>query len=137
MAQLTKNIWSHELECQCGQCEVTIQDWEPIIILVQKCCNYFAKKYGVEKVRLDITSAARCSTWNRVPIELGGPGSTDGSQHIRCKAMDIRLFVSDEQIPPREVYEYFDRKYSACCGIGLYNSFTHFDDRVLKKRWGI
>lgn len=135
MGDLTKNISQHELDCQCGQCEITIQHWEPVIGCWQKACDYFANKYGVKKVVFVVCSGARCCVWNRVPIKNGGPGSTDGSQHIRCSAIDGKIFIGNWQVPPKEVYDYFDSQYPDSCGIGLYDSFTHFDPREACARW--
>ena len=135
MGDLTLNISQHELDCKCGNCEVTIQQHEPVIACVQKCCDYFAMKYGVEKVTLNVNSAARCYEYNRKPVSEGGPGSNDHSQHPRCSAMDIEIWIGDKQVPPRKVANYFDRNYPDSCGIGFYNSFTHFDTRAEKARW--
>lgn len=129
MGDLTKNISRHELKCQCGKCEVTIQDHEPVIQCVQKCCDYFSAQYGVERVTLKITSAARCYEHNRAI------GSNDNSQHPRCRAMDIKLYVNGKQIPPSRVFDYFDSQYHDSCGIGLYEKFCHFDTRTQKARW--
>lgn len=134
MGDLTTNISQHELDCKCGKCDVTIQDHEPVIQCVQKCCDYFARKYGVDKVVLKITSAARCYEYNRIPEDQGGPGSSDGSQHPRCSAIDHKIFVNGRQIPPAEVADYYDRNYEDSCGIKAYNSFTHFDTRASKWR---
>jgi zinc D-Ala-D-Ala carboxypeptidase len=129
MGDLTKNISQHELDCKCGKCDVTIQSHEPVIQCVQKCCDYFEQKYG-SKITLKINSAARCYEHNRAI------GSNDSSQHPRCSAMDVQLFCRGEQISPRLVYEYFDSQYDEC-GIGLYSTFTHFDTRAVRARWGV
>ncbi len=135
MGDLTLNISKHELQCQCGKCNVRIQDHEPVINIVQNCCDHFAELYDVEKVRLDITSAARCYEYNRIPDDDGGPGSNDDSQHPRCNAMDIKIFVKEKQVPPSQVYMYFIGKFKDKYGIGKYNTFTHIDTRAKKSRW--
>ena len=127
MGDLTKNISRHELRCKCGNCSVTIQDHEPIIQIVQGVCDRIATEYGVEKVRLDITSAARCREHNLAV------GSNDESQHIRCNAMDIKIFVGDAQMPPNLVADYLPDDFIG--GSGVYNSFTHFDTRNKIARW--
>jgi hypothetical protein len=134
MGDLTKNISQHELDCKCGKCEVSIQWHEPVVMCWQKACDYFASKYGVDKVKLTITSGARCYEYNRIPESEGGPGSTDGSQHPRCSAIDGKIFIGNSQIPPKEVFDYFDGQYPDACGIKAYNSFTHFDTRASKWR---
>ena len=127
MGDLTKNISRHELRCKCGNCSVTIQDHEPIIQIVQGVCDRIAYKYDVDKVRLDITSAARCREYN---LRIG---SNDESQHIRCNAMDIKISVGDAQMPPSLVTEYLPDDFSG--GSGVYNSFNHIDARNKIARW--
>lgn len=129
MGDLTKNISQHELDCKCGDCDVTILPYDLVIKLWQQCCDYFANKHGVEKVTLIITSGARCYIYNR---EVG---SSDNSQHPRARAIDGKIFVNGEQIPPREVYDYFNNRFPNKFGIGLYSSFTHLDTRPVKARW--
>lgn len=132
MGDLTKNISRHELVCQCLDCNVRIQDHEPIIQEWQGACDYFAKKWQVGKVRLEITSPARCYVHNRTD----DVGSNDESQHPRCCAIDGKIFARGEQIPPKMVYDYFDNAYPDFGGVGLYDSFTHRDTRAIKVRWG-
>lgn len=134
MGNLTKNISDFELRCKCGICNVRIQDHEPIIQVVQDACDHFAKLSG-KPVILKITSAARCYGYNRQPAHLGGAGSNDESQHPRCSAMDIKLFVNGNFIKPDYVAEYFDEKYPDTYGIGNYKTFTHIDTRAIKARW--
>ena len=136
MGDLTKNISRHELRCKCGNCSVTIQDHEPIIGIVQGVCDRIADKYDVDKVQLDITSAARCREDNQFV------GSNDESQHIRCNAMDIKIFVGDVQMPPDLVAEYLLNdvisgvgEVGYIGGVGIYNTFTHIDTRNKIARW--
>ncbi|NRA79866.1 MAG: hypothetical protein HRU18_16800 [Pseudoalteromonas sp.] len=137
MGNLTKNISQHELKCKCGNCEVQIQSHELIIQVVQEGCDHFANLLGIERVKLIITSAARCYEYNRLPFEFGGAGSIDESQHPRCNAMDIQLFAGDVQIMPSLVYAYFCTKYPDQFGVGSYKTFTHVDSRSVRARWGL
>ena len=134
MGNITKNISSHELQCKCSdpECNVTILDNEPVIGIVQDACDYFARKNGIDKVQLEITSAARCYRYNR----SDHIGSNDNSQHPRARAMDIKLFIGDMQIEPWLVYRYLDQKFPHTLGLGVYNTFTHVDSRTAKARWG-
>ena len=134
MGNITKNISDFELRCKCGICKVRIQDHEPVIQVVQDACDHFAELAG-KPVVLKITSAARCYGYNRMPTHLGGAGSNDESQHPRCSAMDIKLFVNGSFIKPDYVAEYFEEKFPDTYGIGNYKSFTHIDTRPVKARW--
>ena len=135
MGNVTKNINLAELKCNCGNCDVAIQPHEEVIEVVQDACNYFANLHGVSKVLLKITSAARCYAYNRKSEEDGGPGSNDESQHPRCSAMDIKIYINRMQIPANKVYGYFCEKYPHKFGIGSYKSFTHIDTRRVLARW--
>ena len=127
MGDLTKNISRRELRCKCGNCSVAIQDHEPIIGIVQGVCDRIADFHGVDKVELHITSAARCREYNLIA------GSNDESQHIRCNAMDIQIFVGGAQMPPDLVAEYLPDGFIG--GVGIYKSFTHIDARNKISRW--
>lgn len=132
MTRITKNILSHELECSCKRCSVRIQSHEPIIHVIQSCCDHFAEVHEVEKVTLEITSAARCYEYNR----SHAVGSNDESQHPRCSAMDIKIFIKGEQVDPYAIYSFLNKKYHNRFGLGLYPTFTHCDTREIKARWG-
>ena len=136
MGDLTKNIDRIELQCSCRRCDVRIQDHEPIIKVWQAACDHFAKLHNVDRVVLTVLSAARCYEYNRLPVSEGGPGSNDNSQHPRCNAMDGRIKLpTGEQIPNRNIYDYFDKKYPNRFGIGIYSWGVHADTRELKGRW--
>jgi hypothetical protein len=135
VGDITKNISQHELNCECGahDCRVTIHKDEPVIKIWQKACDHFARQAQVEKMRLEITSGARCYTYNRSP-EVG---SSDMSQHPRCCAIDGKIFFPNgDQVPPQKVYEYFDDRWPDKLGLGNYKTFTHVDTRRTgKARW--
>ena len=135
MGDLTLNISRSELKCKCGKCNVTIQDHELIIEVVQSICDRIAADRDVEKVRLNISSAARCYEYNRIPTIVGGPGSNDESQHPRCNAMDINIFVGGRRVPPMEVFMVAEELYPDCYGFGLYGWGVHADARNKKARW--
>jgi uncharacterized protein YcbK (DUF882 family) len=131
MGDLTKNISRHELACRCG-CGLDSMDVKTIEI-VQECCDHFAEKLSVDRVVLNINSAARCFEYNRKPISLGGVGSTDGSQHPRSRAMDFTI----SNVSPIDIYSYLITKYPDRYGFGKYSSFTHVDTRSNgPARWG-
>lgn len=116
---LSKNISRHELACSCG-CGFDSMDWETIDV-VQDCCDHFADQLGLDRVVLDITSAARCYEHNRTP-EVG---SNDGSQHPRARAIDFKI----RGVLPADVHAYLVASYPDTYGIGKYGSFTHIDTR--------
>jgi len=129
MGDLTKNISRHELICKCGACSFTVLDHEEVIGIVQGACDYFAEKYQVDRVKLVITSAARCTNHNK------SIGSKDNSMHARACAIDHQIFVDNVQIPTKEVAKYYDAHFGDRLGIGTYDSFVHVDSRNIKARW--
>lgn len=132
MGDLTKNISRHELKCRCRKCDVTIQDHEPIIQVVQGACDWFANNLPSDvSVTVVITSAARCYEYNRSNMV----DSNDESQHPRCSAMDIKIYIGGKQLSPLTVFEYFCRKYQDKYGKGNYKTFTHIDTRSIDARW--
>ncbi|PCH98481.1 MAG: hypothetical protein COB84_01840 [Rhodobacteraceae bacterium] len=141
MGNLTTNISRHELECNCGECDVNIQDHEPIIQVVQNVCDVFAEIFGVKKVVLIITSPARCYEYNRIPVAEGGPGSDDQSQHPRCNAIDFIILVNGKQVNPERIHAYLCTRHPHKYGFGLYKGkgkskgFNHADTRAAEARW--
>lgn len=127
--QLTKNIYSHELMCNCGECDFNIQEHEPIIDVVQDLCDSMAEYAGVNKVVLEITSAARCIDYNR---EIG---SNDQSQHVRANAVDVKIFAAGKQIHPSRIHAYMCERYPKKFGLGMYKTFNHIDTREEIARW--
>lgn len=130
MGDLRKNISRHELECHCG-CGLDTMDGETLDV-VQDVCDHFAFELEVDRVVLDITSAARCFDYNRRPVSKGGAGSNDQSQHPRCRAMDFRI----KGVALKKIHAYLIDKYKGKYGIGLYKTFIHIDTRTLgPARW--
>ena len=125
MGDISDNISRHELACSCG-CGFDTMDVETIAV-VQEECTLLARDKGVEKVILNINSAARCLEYNRSPAV----GSNDNSQHTKGRAMDILV----QGVSAEELYDRLNEKYPDKYGMGLYNSFVHIDTRATKARW--
>lgn len=124
MGNLTKNINRWELACGCG-CGFDSVDWETIEVL-QICCDNFADVLGVDKVFLNIHSAARCVAYNQ---RIGGSFE---SQHIQARAVDFSIV----DINPHFVWSFLISRYNGKFGIGKYETFTHLDTRSLgPARW--
>lgn len=71
-----------------------------------------------------VQSGARCLLHNR---EIG---SNDASQHVKCRAMDLRF------IYPTIAYNWLCNKYPDQYGFGLYSWGVHIDTRSgPKARW--
>lgn len=131
MGDLTRNISRHELVCKCEnpECSFTILDDEPIINDIQDVCDWCCDRFDVDRVTLEITSAARCNEHNR------SVGSNDNSQHTRARAIDFKIYIAGQQVKPTTIHSYMLARWPKDHGIGLYGSFNHLDSRLSKSRW--
>ena len=116
--QLSENLWRHEFECSCG-CGFDTVDIG-LVALIQDVCDHF-------KCRVDLTSGARCFEYNRLPVDRGGPGSNDRSQHPLGRAGDCRF----RDVSASDVYNYLCVTHAGRYGFGLYvdDDFVHIDCR--------
>lgn len=116
--KISEHFYRDEFKCLCGECDFDTVDTELLRVL-EEVRNYF-------DLPLNINSACRCEAWNE---KVGGG---ENSQHKKGKAADIVI----RGITPQRVYQYIDAKYPDIYGLGLYESFVHFDSRLRKARWG-
>jgi len=121
---LTKNFSKSEFECKCG-CEMP-QDVLENVKEVAKQLQFIRNQ--VEKP-IKINSAYRCLEHNR------SIGSNDTSQHVLGKAADIVI----AEFIPIEVNNllnvFMESGNIKQGGLGLYNTFVHYDIRGTKARW--
>jgi uncharacterized protein YcbK (DUF882 family) len=110
---LTSNFKKSEFECKCG-CEIANQ--------LQYARDFI-------ELPITITNAYRCRSHNK---EVGG---VSDSQHILGKAADLQV----KGLPPKDLYKVLDTlaEYNHVMqgGLGLYNTFVHYDIRGTKARW--
>ena len=141
MGDLTKNLSRKEFACECG-CGFDTVDYE-LVMMIQDAADSFAVKYK-SNVTVSITGGNRCMKHNeeiqKQEVKNYVPFSSK-STHIDAKAADHKFFYSvngvKTQIPPIEVYNYYDKKYPTSKGIGLYSNRVHVDSRAVKARWGL
>lgn len=125
MGDISKNISRHEIRCHCDKgCGYEFMSGETIAV-VQDVCDYFATLLGLDRVTLNIHSAARCPVYN---AQIGG---VEGSKHVRSGAIDFNIV----QVAPHLVADYLETKYPGRYGIGRYKGFTHIDTRYMTARW--
>jgi uncharacterized protein YcbK (DUF882 family) len=117
MTDITHNITRHEVACKCG-CGFDSLDYQTAVY-VQTACAHFAIKRGLYRSVLLISSGCRCMAWN------DHEGGQEGSKHLRASALDHHIV----DVTPRELYDYYDKKYKGKFGVGLYKTFVHFDTR--------
>lgn len=114
--KVAKNFTVAEFASKDGSRVVIINPLLPEYL--QKARDHFGKP-------LIITSGYRTTAHN---IKVGGVGN---SQHVFGNAADVYI----PSVPVLELYNYFCEIAGNSCGIGIYNSFVHFDVRPIKSRW--
>ena len=121
---MTKNFKIKEFECKCG-CDMPLEVYENIIKLASQL--QFLRDYTGRPIT--INSAYRCPEHN---AKVGGSKT---SQHLLGKAADITI----QSLKPAEVYalieDLIDMGHMLQGGLGLYDTFVHYDIRKTKARW--
>jgi len=122
--KLTKNFDLKEFECKCG-CEMPLEVYENVIKLageLQKLRTYLDRP-------IRINSAYRCESHN------DKSGGSKTSQHLLGKASDVVV----DSLKPAEVHRIVEDLISMGemlqGGLGLYDTFLHYDIRKSKARW--
>ena len=122
--QLTNNFWLKEFNCNDG-----VEVPSTLIPTVQKLSNQLQVLRDYIGKPIYITSAYRHRTYNRMI------GSNDRSQHVKAKAADIKV----KGMSPEDVHVIIemliDRGDMLQGGLGLYDTFIHYDIRKTKARW--
>jgi len=122
--KLTKNFSKHEYDCNCG-CKMPIDVLKNIKRLATQ--HQVIRDYIKEPIK--ITSGYRCEAHNR---DIGG---VLGSKHTKGLAGDLQ--VNDlSPIQLNLIIEYLiNRGDILQGGLGVYNTFIHYDIRGRKARW--
>ena len=121
---MTKNFKRQEFECKSG-CDMPLEVYENIIKLASQL--QFLRDYTGRPI--SINSAYRCKKHNK---KVGG---SKKSQHLLGKAADIKV----QSLKPIEVYaiieDLIDMGHMLQGGLGLYDTFVHYDIRKTRARW--
>ena len=121
--KLTCNFDLEEFECKCG-CKMPD--------FVKKNVEKLAENLQILRDvagRIDLTNAYRCKEHN---ADVGG---ATNSQHLQGKAADIKSKTAG----PKEIIQTIEALIKSEMidqgGLGLYNTFTHYDTRGTRARW--
>jgi len=122
--KLTDNFWLSEFESSDGA-EIPENVFENINILAEQ----LQELRDIVCVPIEVTSGYRSPEHNK---EVGG---VFNSQHLYGKASDIHV----ENYKPREIYNLLNKMMNneeiIQGGLGLYDTFVHYDIRGYKARW--
>jgi len=121
---MTKNFKLKEFECNDGS-KMPLEVYENVIKLANQL--QFLRDYTGRPI--SINSAYRSTEHN---AKVGGSKT---SQHLLGKAADITI----QSLKPAEVFmiieELIDMGHMLQGGLGLYDTFVHYDIRKSKARW--
>lgn len=121
---MTKNFKLKEFECKDGS-KMPLEVYENVIKLANQL--QFLREYTGRPIT--INSAYRSPDHN---AKVGGSKT---SQHLLGKAADITI----QSLKPAEVFmiieELIDMGHMLQGGLGLYDTFVHYDIRRTKARW--
>lgn len=123
--KLTDNFWLNEFDCKDGTSVP-----EHLIPNVQKLADSLQVLRDTIDEPIFINSAYRTVEHNS---KIGG---SSRSQHLFAKAADIRV---GEGFTPNIIYQLIEELINdglmAEGGLGLYETFVHYDVRGFKARW--
>lgn len=105
--------------------EFASKDGSRVVIINPMLPEYLQKARGHFGKPLIITSGYRTTAHN---IKVGGVGN---SQHVFGNAADVYI----PSVPVLELYNYLCEIAGDSCGIGIYDTFVHFDVRPVKARF--
>ena len=122
--RLTKNFIKSEFDCHCG-CEMPNE----VLYSVQKVANQLQLLRSHTGKSITVNSAYRCQEHNTAI------GSNNTSQHILGKAADITIkgYTPDET--SLLIKSFIEEGKILQGGVGMYNTFTHYDIRKTKALW--
>ena len=122
--KLTKNFSKSEFDCKDGS-EMPNDVFENVKILAEQM-QVLRDELGVP---IHLTNGYRSVSHNR---KVGG---AKNSQHLYGKACDMQV----KGMSPKKVYLTIERLIKEGKmlqgGLGLYNTFVHYDCRLTRARW--
>ena len=124
---MTKNFSKEEFDCKCncGVCEMPINIYHNIVKVanqLQILRNYIGKP-------ITVNSAYRSQEYN---ASIGG---AKNSQHIMGRAADIVVKGMSPLAVHTTIELLIEKGDMLQGGLGLYDSFVHYDIRGTKARW--
>ncbi len=116
MGDLTNHFSRSEFACHCG-CGFDTVDTQ------------LAKE--LEAIRVDLGKPIKILSGARCAIHNKACGGAKDSQHVQAKAADFQV----SGMTPSEVYGYLKLRYAGRYGLGVYDTWVHFDVRDYEARW--
>ena len=121
---MTKNFSKHEFDSKCGA-EMPVDVFHNVVKVATQL-QYLRNKLG---------KPIRVNSAYRSPEHNAKVGGVKTSQHLLGKAADIVI----KGMPTTELYNFIEEAISngdmLQGGLGLYDTFVHYDIRGSKARW--
>lgn len=125
MGDLSLHLNRHEVACKCG-CGFATADYQTVVMFEQ------AREFEGSKP-VTPNSWCRCEHHNEI-VQMDANENyipfSSKSKHMQGIACD---YPTED---PKALAHFLDSLYPDSCGIGIYNTFVHFDSRPVKARWG-
>ena len=122
---MTQNFKKHEFDCSCG-CEMPLT----VELNVQRLAEELQYIRNYIQRPITINSGYRCESYNNTI-----PGSSSRSQHVLGKASDIVVSGMNSTQVFEQLDELQHKGKIHTGGMGLYDTFVHYDIRGYRKRW--
>lgn len=130
VVQLTPNFALHEFTCHNG--DVVPPELLANVTLLAKNLqvlhDYLSEKAG-KKVSIQIVSGYRSPVYNK---SINGAA---GSLHMTAKGADIRVKGVSEEDVKAAIEHLIAAKLMKQGGVGIYETWIHYDVRGTKARW--
>lgn len=121
---MTKNFSKSEFESKCG-CEMP----EEVYVNVVKVANQ------LQYLRAEIGQPIKVNSAYRSPEHNQKVGGVKTSQHLLGKAADIVVKGMPTEILYQHIEDAISNGEMLQGGLGLYDTFVHYDIRGTKARW--
>jgi uncharacterized protein YcbK (DUF882 family) len=121
---LTTNFKKSEFDCKCG-CKMPPK----VLVNVVKTADNLQVLRDHLKASITINSAYRCKTHN------ASSGGVKTSQHLEGIATDITCKAHKPESLYKIIEDLIKKGKLKEGGLGLYNTFVHYDIRGKKARW--
>ena len=121
---MTKNFNIKEFQCNCG-CKTPENLKHNILVLA----NQLQVLRDYVKKPIILTNGYRCPKHNKAV------GGVSNSQHVLGKAADIKIPGLSPFAVAKIIENLVSEGKMMQGGVGIYNTFTHYDIRRVKSRW--
>lgn len=122
--KLSRNFSKHEFDSKDGS-EMPYEVFQNVLKLAQ----------NLQRLRDAINLPININSGYRSPKHNAKIGGVKNSQHLTGKAADIRVAGTSPKIIAKKIEELIKLGIMQEGGIGIYETFVHYDIRGEKARW--